>query len=820
MPFQKSWSRVFPGVLAFLCCLVISQGFGTSCKRIYSLDQQPTASLEPVILADAPTSPPIAAPADAAQQHEHAALLDLVPIGDATHVAVQDGGWFDPKVWQSRQVPGDGARVLIPEDIAVIYSDISDTRLFTLRVDGQLAFAPDRDTKMVIDTLVVSPMGQLTIGSRQAPVQDDHIAQIVIADNGPIDKRWDPEQLSRGLISQGVTEIHGSEKVTHLKLAQDAQAGDRELVLTDIPSGWRVGDRLVLTGTHYLPDQWNGSAGVWQGTQDEVLTVKAIRDRTVLLEQPLAYDHDSPRDSLKAAVANYSRNVAIATEHAADLPADQRGHVMFMHSDRVDVRYAEFYELGRSDKSKPLDDYRLDADGHRLLDEAGKPIKNSPEDITNQRGRYAVHFHRAGVDDPDRPPAIAVGNAVWGSPGWGYVHHDSHLILDSNVAYSVFGAAFVTETGNEIGAWRHNIAIKSEGLRRISKAGADVINHDLARNGTGFWFQGRLVEDEGNIAAGQRHSGFTYMLRGNDQKDVLRDNLPDPAIARYRPTLSPAVPPIRGFRNNEAIASGKGLEVIKANARQGHDVRSVLAGFTAWEVEDGFEVQYTSKYTFKDFLLIGAAARAKTGADFAQNAEDMVINGATIEGFKVGINFEKESTAGDLDDWHFVLIDTKLTNNETDWQNFDSDVDRTMSRADLKPERLRLELDDQADFVFDPDSGDRQASITGIKHDSIGAIAFPSGLDTYRFDDKSLRSRLQQGYFVDSKGTRFITVEELVSDRASGELLELRFAVVLTDDWQDSTLGGLLGQAPKLGTYPGIVQPGPVSADLETWLEL
>ena len=752
-------------------------------------------------------------PNDPSKQKEHMALFDLVPDSKATHVAVNNGSWFDANTWKNGQIPDDEANVVVADGVQVTYDGESEASLRTLRVDGQLDFAPDKNTKMEVDTFVVAPQGTLTIGTETNPIQGDKTARIIIADNGAIDTNWDPEQLSRGIISHGNVQIHGREKTSHLKLAEDAMAGDTELVLADQPLNWKVGDTLVLTGTNYVRDQWDGEKLVWQGTQDEEVKIAGIEGNRIILDRALEYDHDTPREDLKASVANYSRNVVIETENAESLPANQRGHVMFMHSDNVDVRYAEFHELGRTDKSKPLDDFALDNNGSRILDANGDPLDG---DRTNIRGRYAFHFHRTGVDEPDSQPGLAVGNAVWGSPGWGYVHHDSHVVLEDNAAYNVFGAAFVTETGNETGAWVNNIAIKSEGRIGISKNGTR--NHDVASNGTGFWFQGRLVENENNIAAGQRHGGMTYMLRGEDQTDVLAENLPNPEIARYQSSLDPDKPEINGFENGEVFASGVGLEVIKANPRQRHDVRSVLDGFRAWEVRTGTHLEYTSKYTLNDFTVIATESKPRSGISIGNNAEDMVINNAHVEGFDTGIKFAKKRTFDSNAPFDFVVIDPQFANNGEDFENFNPNEDQILTQADLKPGTLKLELSPEADFVLKPDSGDRQADILGVKTDSIGEIEYPSGNDSATFKSGSLKNRLLQGYFEDADGTRFITVEELIADRVTGELLELNFVVTLDDSWTEFTLGGVLQDAPLLGVYDGNVQPGFVDGDLQQFL--
>ncbi|MGB3616388.1 MAG: G8 domain-containing protein, partial [Elainellaceae cyanobacterium] len=584
----------------------------------------------------------MAHPDNPAKQKEHMAALDLVKHSDATHVAVKSGNWSDASTWKGGKVPGNGAKILIGDGLDVTYNVESDARLKTIRVDGQLDFATKQDTKMVIDTFVVAPSGTLTIGTKNNPVAGNVNTEIWIADNGKIDRSWDPTQVSRGLVSHGEVEIYGQEKTSHIKLSKDAMAGDQELVLSGAPNNWKVGDSLVLTGTEHVKDKWNPQKREmeWQGTQDEELKIKAINGNRVTLDRSLQFDHNTPRGDLKAYVTNFSRNVTVASENADKLPANQRGHVMFMHSDAVDVRYAEFHELGRSDKSKMFDD---------------RGGSNN-----NVRGRYSVHFHRSGVDNIDGQPARAVGNSVWGSPGWGFVNHDSHVVMENNATYDVFGSAFVTETGNEIGAMRNNIAIKSEGAISISKNLTRVKNHDIGHNGVGFWFQGRLVANEGNIAAGQRHAGTVYLLRGADQIDVLSKNLDFPETSRYSSTLLTGRPHIESLKNHEVFATDKGIEVIKANPNQGHDVRSVIDGLKAWEVRTGTHLEYTSKYTLKNLDLIGAASGNNTAISFGNNAEDMVVNGAKAKGFGLGIKTTKKHTFANIDDWGYVFIDTDV----------------------------------------------------------------------------------------------------------------------------------------------------------------
>jgi hypothetical protein len=85
--------------------------------------------------------------------------MKLVPRAQATHIAIKSGSWFDPATWYQGRIPGDDARVLIPEGAHVTYDGEGSARLFTVRVDGHLHFATDVSSRMLVDTMVVSRAG-------------------------------------------------------------------------------------------------------------------------------------------------------------------------------------------------------------------------------------------------------------------------------------------------------------------------------------------------------------------------------------------------------------------------------------------------------------------------------------------------------------------------------------------------------------------------------------------------------------------------------------------------------------------------------------
>jgi len=741
-------------------------------------------------------------PTDPAKSSEHLALMNLVPVSAATHVAVKNGSWFDPTVWANGQVPGDGAKVLVPQGVTLDYDGSSPASIFTIRVDGEIDFATDVDTFLEVDTFVVTGSGTVTIGTEANPVDPNVSTVISFADNGPIDVAWDPMLLSRGFISHGTVDIHGAEKDTFLKVLVDPMKGDTTLTLETIPNGWEVGDKLVLTGTHLVSIRGTPQhAPITAQTQDEELVITAINGNVITLDHALKYDHEGARSDLKAYVANYSRNVVFQNENGDLTPVHERGHVMMMHSDNIVVKYAAFDELGRTDKST------------RAFD-VGSLTSVAPD--SNVQGRYSFHIHRAGVSDPAHP-AIVEGNAVWGSPGWGFVHHDSNAILSNNAAYDVFGAAFVAETGNEIGRWDHNIAIKSLGVNHLSKT-FDAGPFDLGRTGTGFWFQGRLVEAVDNVAAGvPSGAGFTYFHRGVDPNHLLVDpsNSPLADSLRYHGGVDSNIPNISIFLGNESIATETGLEITKANPRQDHDLRSLIDDFTAWEVLKGVDLGYTGHYTIRDLDVVGTdsagiALKRGAGIYLGVHVFDVVVNGANIEGFYNGVQQQKAAVNGlkfmaSLDQWDYVYIDVNIQGATRDYTNVTAN-DRFLTGADLTNGRLFYNSAYAETFITQKNG---IWDLAGTKTDSIGQKA---GYDTWDRDyinANELRGSIaENGYWTTTDGRRVALIEEYYSDRATAEVIKVGifveipsgFSLIARNSSVVPTYNGVLNQNSKAPT--------------------
>lgn len=558
-------------------------------------------------------------PDDPDKQDEHLAVLRLVARDQATFVSIASGEWSDTAVWEGGVVPGDDAQVVVSAGTTVTFDVIQYDSMNWVRVDGVLDWDTDDDTQMLLDTLVVDSAGLLQIGTATNPVEHGVAARIVIADNGEdIDLVNDPLQIGRGVISHGRAKLFGEEVTPYVSLATDPRRGDTQLVLDAIPVNWEAGNRLVLTGT----------SSNHRNTQDEELEIVSINGNVVVIDadsdepgiQALEYNHLTPEGhDLSVYVANMNRNVVIMSENPAI--TQRRGHVMFMHNQRVEVENVGFYGLGRTDKRNPANDAVLN-DNDELIPGL------------NQRGRYAVHFHRAGTTYDDNPGEVS-GSVVVDSPGLGYVNHQSYVNFTQNVAFNVVGSSFFTEFGDEIGSFVGNLSIANSGSGDGLEAREDIF--DFGHGGHGFWMQGPGVEVVDNISTGARDSAFNFFTTSSEAK-FKTANMADPSLAAGRHEVPVGMVPLRNVSGNTAFGSRSGLETwfhqTHSNAGQ-----SYIDGFTAWNVGRGMFNPYTGRTTIRNATLIGNVDRPRGTALGRNNVTNqMTYEDVHVEGWNVGID--------------------------------------------------------------------------------------------------------------------------------------------------------------------------------------
>ncbi|MEM7797689.1 MAG: G8 domain-containing protein [Chloroflexota bacterium] len=563
----------------------------------------------------------------------------------ATHSAISSGSWSTASTWENGSVPTENAVVSIPVGVEVTVDTQLSPRLLQVAVDGTLRFAPDVNTELWVDTLTSSQSGRIEIGTAANPIEANVKARVVFVDNGAVNRANDPTQVGRGAVLAGPTVVHGAPKTHRITVGTFPQAGDTQLTLSSAPSGWRIGDQLIITGA--------------QGkTSDEVRRITALNAATVTLNEPLALDHIPPKADLNLWVANGTRNVIFESE---SLETQHRGHIMFMHTLDVDIQNARFYGLGRTDKTIPLDDFEYEFD-ESAANEGPSPINFSviPGPANNIRGRYAIHFHRGGTA-PGTIPALIKGSVVEDSPGWAFVNHSSNVDMIDNVSYNVQGAGFYTEAGDEVGSMVGNIAIRTVNSSFVlDDEGAidpdlGLERGDFGNDGDGFWLSGTRVSVIDNVAAGASAHGIIFWVDGLIEPDTGRatvkvNEIENGHLITSRDSIPVWWAPVAEVRDNESYGATVGFRsrYIHSDFYMGeaesafHEkppqayvdtLHPVFDGITVWDSRDGILLNYNERLSVRNARLIGI------GHPFDHNLGQTAAVG-------VGLDINNEATFG------------------------------------------------------------------------------------------------------------------------------------------------------------------------------
>jgi len=567
----------------------------------------------------------------------------LVSADDATLTSIKSGLWSDPATWGG-DIPEKGERILISPDHIVVVDGVFEESFRTILVQGILNFSVNVNTELKVDTLLVASGGTYMMGSHDAPIQSQVVARLIIEDfNGEgietMDSNspdYDPYKMGLGVISMGKFITHGTEKETFATLNQ-AHSGDNSIKLDQIPSDWKVGDDIVIAGVQ------RDSKG------EDARQIKALdrRSNLLMLDKSLEFDHVLPSHSkadleLKVHVINTTRNAIIETaeqyrtsyfEHddkvgrfANTRELTNRGHVMFMGTNSVDVSYTGFYHLGRTVKAYPAHDTHTDEETGELV--IGR----------NPKARYPLHFHRVGMKGES---GYVLGNAIVNSPGFGLVNHSSNVKMRNNSAYNVYGSAFVAEAGDEVGDFIGNIAIKTQGTKF---KGGPTIGHsstrheDLGFEGSGFWIQSRTVVMKDNIATGFSLAGFTFWNENIDnagERMIRTEFIYDPFKIFENETeisLNTLVQktPVHPATGNQSYGGQRGLNIHKMSVLRFSDflTHSVNQGEVRWYAGQGKADKMT---------MIGDLENPQGTAILQHgNSGQFTFSNLHIEGFETG----------------------------------------------------------------------------------------------------------------------------------------------------------------------------------------
>lgn len=474
--------------------------------------------------------------------------------------SARSGAWSEPATWSNNQIPGTGARVLIRSGHRVTYDVKSEAIVRGVSIAGELVFAKDRDTLLNAGLIKIQagdtyseegfdceahaggdpgkPRPALVVGTVDSPVAAGKTAVIRLHYVEGMNKETCPAIVCCG----GRMEFHGQPMSrTWVKLGATARTGDSSVSLAEPVSGWKSGDRIIVTAT-----QRHGSVKTESSTEERTIT--AIAGQKVILDRPLTMTHLG-EGNYRGEVANLTRNVVV---ESAD-PNGVRGHTMYHKHSAGSISYSEFRHLGKKD----------------VL------------------GKYALHFHLCR--DTMRG-SFVLGNSIWDSHNrWLTIHGTDYLIARDNVGYQSIGHGFFLEDGTEVyNVLDRNLAV---GARRGKRLPKQVLPFDQ-NEGAGFWWTCSLNSFTRNVAAECGNYGFRYEATPSSSLKLLFSiRQPDGS----RQDLDPRTLPFVRFEDNEVHSSvglygvnlGEGVNRVGPDPRHPFIVKNLLI----WDVHYGFRPQ-------------------------------------------------------------------------------------------------------------------------------------------------------------------------------------------------------------------------------------
>jgi hypothetical protein len=471
--------------------------------------------------------------------------------------SAKSGPWDDAATWAGGKAPAPGDTVLIRPGHRIVYGSNSNKAYRSIHVGGTLAFDPDKDTLLAVGLLKIQrgesaseegfdcdahvempKAGQakpvLEVGTPQAPIRKSAVIRLTYFEG--MDKDSCPALICCG----GRMDLHGRPlSRTWVKLGADAKAGDSTVNSAEALTGWRAGDKVLITGTRD-PDERAHVAFT------EEATIRAVEGTKVTLDRPLAHDHAGTGD-YRGEVANLSRNVVV---ESADPTI--RGHTMYHRHSAGSIGYAEFRHLGKE----------------------------------GVLGRYPIHFHLCG--NTMRGSSV-VGASVWDSGNrWVTVHGTNYLVVRDCVGYKSVGHGYFLEDGTEVyNVFDRNLAVQARRGKPLPK---QVLPFDH-NEGAGFWWANSRNAFTRNVACENGRYGFRFEASRTSRFDLTLPVMqPD---GERRPVDIRTLPFVR-FEDNEAhgdglygINLGEGVDRVRPDERHPF----VLRRTKIWEVHYAFRPQ-------------------------------------------------------------------------------------------------------------------------------------------------------------------------------------------------------------------------------------
>ena len=456
--------------------------------------------------------------------------------------SARSGKWSNASTWADQRLPRFGDNVQIRTGHVVTYDVNSDEAVRVLHVAGTLTFARNQSTQLNVGLLKVQPgeecsedgfncheavtvtpplddtrsartdapnRAALEIGTRENPIPAGVTATIRLTYFEGTDTSSLPALMNCG----GRMDIHGAPMSrTWVKLGAPAKAGESKVTLMESPSGWKVGDRVIVTVSKESEDggsSYRQSVRRPRHVETEERFIMAIEGATLTLDQALAYEHFGTGIT-RSEVANLSRNVIIESAN----PDGVRGHTMYHRDSNGGISYAEFRHLGKEG----------------LL------------------GKYSIHFHL--VRDTMRGSGV-LGASIWDSHNrWITIHGTDYLLVRDCVGYQSVGHGFFLEDATEqYNVFDRNLAVQAYHGKRLPK---QLLPFD-PNDGAGFWWSNGRNTFTRNVACENDEYGFRFEITKASNFDPIC-SIRTPAGERA--SVDVRTIPFLRFEDNESHSEG------------------------------------------------------------------------------------------------------------------------------------------------------------------------------------------------------------------------------------------------------------------------
>jgi hypothetical protein len=475
----------------------------------------------------------------------------------------RSGDWSEAATWEGGKLPAAGERVQIRAPHQVVYDVKSDAVIRSIHVAGTLTFTADRDTRLDVGLIKIQPgddpsevgfdceahvqdLGHgarqpaLLVGTPEQPIGAAHTALIRLH----YIKGQERESCPAIVCCGGRMDFHGAAlSRTWVKLGATATEGTAAIRLAEPVSGWRAGDRVIVTATER-------EYGALESFTEERF-IKSIDGASVTLDRPLDHEHAGEGD-YRGEVANLSRNVIV---ESAD-PAGERGHTMYHMHSQGSISFAEFRHLGKK----------------------------------GVLGRYSMHYHLVG--DTMRGSYVH-GASVWDSHNrWITIHGSNYLVVRDCVGYKSIGHGYFCEDGTEVfNVLDRNLAVGARAGKRLPK---QVLAFDQ-NEGAGFWWANSLNTFTRNVAADNDQYGFRFEATASRERPLKF--AVQQADGTQREVDIRTLPFVR-FDDNEAHSSVGlyGVNLGEGVNRAGPDASHpfVVRNLKIWDVHYAFRPQVPS----------------------------------------------------------------------------------------------------------------------------------------------------------------------------------------------------------------------------------